>query len=222
MAPDEQQAQENIDMKSNVMKFLAVGVVGLLGAVGTSQADIIITPATPGIILGTSLNPVAGPSNCEPACVYNAFGLTNDGSLSLLYKADFNEAPDETDTPLAPTYTGTFAGSYTTTFSPALEDPTDALIEFILGSSAIGCPSCYLAIKDGNNLPRYYFFDLSAWNGTETLDLRNFWGSGPGAISHVSIWGLATSTSVPEPGTMGLLGLGLLSIAAVRRRMAKR
>lgn len=221
MARDEQQTREHIDMKSNIIKFLAAGVVGLLGMVASAQADIIITPTTPGIIPGNTLTPATGPSNCEPACVYNAFGLTNDGSLSLLYKADFNEAPDETETPVAPTYTGSFAGSYTATFNPALEDPTDALIEYILGSPAIGCPSCYLAIKDGNNTPSYYFFDLSAWNGTETLDLRNFWANGRGAISHVSIWGVATSTSVPEPGTMGLLGLGLLSIAAVRRRMAR-
>lgn len=216
-APGKNHDERNTNMKQ-FTKFLAAGVIGLFGLTATAQADIIITPATPGIILGTSLDPVAGPSNCEPGCVYQAFGLVNDGSLSLLYKADFNE--NEGGPPLAPTYSGSFAGSYTTAFSPGDEDPTDALIEYILGSPAIGCPSCYLAIKDGNIEPRYYFFDLSAWNGTETLDINSFW-PGRGAISHVAIWGVASSTSVPEPGTIGLLGLGLLGFAAARRRKAK-
>ncbi len=204
--------------KSNFLKFVAAGVFAVFGMVAPAQADIIITPTTSGIIPGNTLTPATGPSNCEPACVYRAFGLTNDDSLSLLYKADFNEAPSEVDVPLAPTYSGIFADSYTTTFSPALEDPTDALIEFILDSPAIGCPSCYLAIKDGNNTPSYYFFDLSSWNGTETLDLRNFWATGGGAISHVSIWGVATTTTVPEPGSMILLSMGLLGAGLARRR----
>ncbi len=29
-----------------------------------------------------------GPSDCEPECVYSSFGIANDGSLSLLCKAE--------------------------------------------------------------------------------------------------------------------------------------
>ena len=36
------------------------------------------------------------------------------------------------------------------------------------------------------------------------------------ALSNISLWG--TGTSVPEPGTMALLGVGLLGLAVLRRR----
>lgn len=87
------------------------------------------------------------------------------------------------------------------------------------GGSAITCGVCYLVIKDGNHNPSYYFFDLTAagWNGTDDIIMTGFW-PGPGAISHVAIWGVSERNSVPEPGTLGLLGLGLAGMAAEMRR----
>jgi hypothetical protein len=147
-----------------------------------------------------------GPSNCEPGCVDTIFGTSG---LSLLYKS--NEDGD-----LVGSDSGTYAGSYSTWFYNDIGDPGDALL-FYTGGAQIGCPSCYLAIKDGNQTPAYYFYNLSAWNGSETLSLQDFW-PGKGAISHISIWGRSTPTSVPEPSTMALLGLGLLAVAFTQRR----
>lgn len=179
----------------------------LLGLAGFNTHAIVITPSTAGIILGSSLTPPTGPSNCEPNCVYNAFNINggvNDGSLSLLYKGAVGN-PDE----------GTFAASYVTTFSNTAANPSNALIDYIAGPS-ITCPDCYLAIKDGNHAPTYYFYDLASWNGTEDIVLRNFWPQ-KGAISHVSIWG-KSSTNVPEPGIVLLLGIGLLGLLFTTRR----
>ncbi len=181
----------------------------ILGFASQASATIMLTPSTPGIIPGTGL----GPSNCEAGCVYDAFGLIDDGSLSLLYKAD-QGGPES----------GSFAGDYTTTFANSSTDPEDALITHDIGSTDfISCPDCYLAIKDGNSDPSYYFYDLSAWDGSMNIDMQDFW-PGRGAISHVSIWGrdgddgTGTGTGVPEPATLALLGLGLLGISVARRR----
>ncbi|MDP3348099.1 MAG: PEP-CTERM sorting domain-containing protein [Hydrogenophaga sp.] len=171
-----------------------------------SHAAVVITPANS--IPGTA---AMGPSNCEPSCVYQTFGLTNDGSLQLLYKADVG-----TENNPATVESGLYASSYMTTFSLSALDPSAALIEYVSGS-AIQCPSCYLAIKDGNATPAYYFFNLATWNGTDALDLSGFWPS-QGAISHVSIWGVSTPGEVPEPATLALLGFGMLGVAALRRR----
>ncbi len=167
-----------------------------------------------------------GPSNCEPGCVYDVFGLPDDGSLNLLYKADVGDQNNP-----ATTEEGIFANSYGTTFSATALDPQNALIEYDgTPDQSIICPDCFLAVKDGNHDPGYYFYNLSAWNGTEDLDLRGFWPNG-GAISHVSIWGrpgddtagggTTGTTPTPEPGTMFLLGSGLAGLGFWRWKTKK-
>lgn len=187
--------------------FLLITAVVLgMGLSGIPAQALDLSPSTSGVVLGSSLTPPTGPANCEPGCVYQAFGLTNDGSLSLLYKADAGTTVSES---------GSFALNYSTVFN---SDRSGGTITFD-GGAAISCPSCYLAVKDGNHSPTYYFFNLASWNGTETINLRGFW-PGPGAISHVSIWG-APSAGVPEPSSLLLLGAGLAGAAMWRRTLVK-
>lgn len=183
-----------------LIKFVRVAAAGLaLLAMSGAANALSITPATPGIL---SFGSTYGPSNCEPECVETVFGVTD---LDLLYKADVGVADS-----------GLFAASYTTAFLDVPNDPSGATITHVAATPAIVCGGCYLAIKDGVHSPGYYFYDLSAWDGVETITLSNFWPQ-QGAISHISIWGTA-GTSVPEPATLGLFGLGLLATSLVRRK----
>ncbi len=177
--------------------------VGLLSfllvlGVGTHAFALNLTPED--MIPGTD---EMGPSNCEAGCVYETFGLVDDGSLQLLYKADVGGGDS-----------GTYAGDYTTVFNNTPTDPSDALISWN-GVDAIICEACYLAVKDGNQDPAYYFYNLSLWDGMENLNLTGFWPNA-GAISHVSIWGIEGDgpggTPTPEPGTMFLMGSGLAGL----------
>jgi hypothetical protein len=134
------------------------------------------------------------------------------GSAVELYKQDVGAGSDS----------GSLAGSYVTTFSNSASDPADALIDYV-GGSIVGA-TAWLLVKDGNQTPAWYLFNLTllGWNGTDDLVLTGFW-PGNGAISHVALYGTpgGGGNTVPDAGTtMALLGLGLGALGFARRKMS--
>ena len=120
---------------------------------------------------------------------------------------------------------GLYASSYDTTFSNSAMDPEDALIDYISGNW-IACDSCYLVVKDGNQSPAQYIYDLSdlsylssggEWDGVMSLLVDGFWPDG-GAISHIAIFG--TISEVPLPAAFWLFGTALIGFVGFSRRTA--
>lgn len=130
-------------------------------------------------------------------------GITVD-DLNQLYKSEFDTGDEF----------GPFSDDYNTAYAD--NGPEDAWITWLEGDSIDCSEGCFLVVKDGNHAPSVYIFDISAWNGTDTIDLTGFWAD-KGAISNVSIWG-GDSSTVPEPGTLTLFGLGLIGMGLMRRR----
>jgi hypothetical protein len=186
-------------MVRTLLKSMAVVILAAVSA--PSFATLILTPDDADATTSTT-------SNLGSLTQINtAFG-TSYSDLTLQYKANVDDGSEE----------GPLAGSYSTSFFNSPTDPSDADITYV-GGAAIGpCPVCILIVKDGNNNPAQYLFDLGDWDGTEEIWLRGFWPRS-GAISNVAIWS-AGSTSVPEPGTLALLGAGLLGLGLMRRKRA--
>jgi hypothetical protein len=130
-----------------------------------------------------------------------------------LYKQNVGENAD----------TGPAAPYYETTFSNSESDPSDALIEWVGGLLIDPNATKYLLVKDGNQDPAWYLFDISDWNGTEDIVLQGFWPD-QGAISHVAIYGDNGDgpdlvAEIPEPASAVFwLTVGTAGLFATRRR----
>jgi hypothetical protein len=195
------------------IRLLTLASLLLCGYGVTAQAalvDIALTPAdcTAGYPCWTS-------NDTNNLTIAEIEAITGASDLESLYKENVGDGFDS----------GPFAGSYETTFSNSALDPEDALIELIAGMDPITCGVCILVIKDGNQMPAQYIFDLSLAGMIETISMTDFWPAGTGsdgkplggAISHVEILGGGMS-AVPVPAAAWLFGTALIGFIGFSRR----
>jgi hypothetical protein len=192
------------------MKILNKYVLSGLLAVGLSCSASALNISPGGEVHNGSPSP---PSQGNVEADAQAWVLANyDCSITQQYKQNVGDAGDS----------GNFASSYSTVFSP-LGDESNATITYNGGSFITG-EHIFLLVKDGNHDPVYYLFDLTAWNGTETLNLSGFWADVGGSISNVSIWTCpdGNGNAVPEGGTtFAMLGMAVGSLGFLKRKFLK-
>lgn len=196
------------------MKTIIALAILLLASSAIQASTVTITPGD--CIDGSGCWTWTWPDNNAALHADDVEGIVGEtDDLVLFYKADQGDGEE-----------GPFADSYDTVFENSPTDPEDALISYISGDVIDSCDSlsCYLVIKDGNQEPGNYIYDLSdlsylgligeAWNGLASLDLNDFW-VGKGAISNVAIYGV-----VPVPAAFWLFGTALVGFIGISRRRA--
>ena len=192
--------------EKSVKRGLVLCGAAILALCAAGEANAAILELTPDDTTCTT-NGNANLSKATDVLPILASCFAATSPLSLLYKAEVGGSDE-----------GTFASSYDTIFTNAPTDPEDATI-LNIRDPHMGCSACYLLVKGGNADPSLYAFNISSWNGTDTIQLTGFWASPEqGAISNVAIWGRAASLS--EPGTLVLFSAALGLAFLTRRRTA--
>lgn len=193
-------------MPSNkFLRSLALATVAGVGLLGLGQAQAALLTIS-NAACSAFISP---PSQGAVEADFKAKCAPGE-TLTQLYKSDYGSSGVHGES-------GPYASYYETDFSG---DPNNANIVWVGPESIGGFDKLYVLAKDGNHNPSYYGWVISGWNGTDTIALSGLWMD-KGAISNVSIWGVPGAV-VPEPGPIGLLGLGLVALYMARRRIGAR
>ena len=218
-------------IKGAVGAVAAMGLYALTGTAGAATVSCSADNST--VTVGPALACVAvANSNDSLAAVqgltfgaYGSFGdsayLDKDNrSEDVMLNNENNTAPGISENAF---YSTTSADNLSGTFTIDL-------------SLLAGWKNFIVFIKPGND-GIYFLIDTSeavanAINGTYTITFSG-WSGNPGVpngISHISLYGSPCAqtdpecgprTDVPEPGTLALLGLGLLGLGGIRGRRSR-
>lgn len=133
--------------------------------------------------------------------------LLDAEDAEMLYYNDWKDPED-----------GPFANSYDINVE-YVDGVNNAVISFE-NTPAIANPD-FLLIKDGKSDIAWYLYDISGWDGMANIFIEGFWPGKSGAFSHMTIYGGGDGFETPEPGSLILLGTGLLGLGlGIWRRKA--
>jgi hypothetical protein len=205
-------------MKHKIQGIAAAAALYALS--GAAIAGTIICPAneaygpdTRTISLSTGSTDDDGAADC---LAYGTGNIPSTGNVTLVQGAEFPSYEVDYVNGGGSLVLNGFLGTYDVSSGTGLEGfLTFSGGVITLSGYFTGYTDLQVLIKTGSGQydPDWAVFQLSGGELTINTLIDPSQGGG---ISHISLFG--TSTNVPEPGTLGLLGLGLLGVGLARRR----
>jgi len=194
-------------MRIHVFSMKGIAAAFVLAAAG-------IAPAQAAYISTTEGNDCSGVLGKFPNCVVAAVpakGIEND--TPIIIKIDFNVDGSRGETEINSAYSSIDGSEFSFVFGPG-----GSGTGFWTYTPGAGDPAITAFVAKGGSA-----FNLFSTEGDYT-DVAYFTpnnpSGGPAGLSHMSFYNSGDDYRVPEPGTLALLGLGLLGIGAARRRKA--
>ena len=196
-------------MHNKIFSFRGAAIAAILSVGGMASANAALIGTYDGNdcagVFGDSFEKcvapaVPGSDLTEPSPIIIKFNFNDDGSPGLVEINPLFGSIDGSE--FSFTFGGGGTGTGTWTYSPGAGDP--AITSYVA--------------KGG---PQFNFFST----GGATVNVPYFTpdnASGkPAGLSHLSFYDSDGDLLLPEPGSLALLGLGLLGIAVVRRRRSR-
>ena len=178
----------------SVIKVAAAVLIAWGVSFQAQAAPISLSPSTTAALRGNDLDQLSIAAVIDAAYP----------GLELLYKSTESSGEPE----------GPFKLYYNTAYE--ILPPASATIRWIGSGPFISLSPVYALITGGHTDYAWYFFDISGWNGKDTIEFSGFYRGVQTRLANVSIYG--AEVAVPDTGSVGfLLGMALLALRGVRR-----